>query len=682
MPQFCAVLNCGSNSLRDKVSFFRFPSTTDSYKINLVKKERREEWIKALKRSDLTESKLKNQRVCEKHFITGKPASLEERNHPDWIPTQNLGHTSKPQVSLEPEPPVETEQPENLHSFQISSLFLLEHNYCLLPPSLTPLMSSNLVPLEVEATEELLSAPAVQEMEKPPIVTADAPPSPPASSSGDSNSETPEPQPVLKEEPVTEVEPEVKEEMVELPTEEPLPEPKEEFAEEIETAQSTPAQQEVEDSVTRCICGFQHDDGFMICCDKCMVWQHVDCMGIERGDIPEEYLCEECEPRKVDRARAVSLQRSKKKLFDEMLKTSAADTPPSSSDQSNSDGENAGGKANRRRKDSRKDHAAKKKKISKPAIILKKKRVPKREAKTPKRDDFEDSEDYDGGDLRSWIDAYEEATTNHYSPELRARVAVLKAHGIRSEEALIGAHSARPKSKVTSAFGQTILVATCNISAGQPVVEIRGKYMLQKSGSASPPSVKSREQYVFHHHISGPGLLETDVQVDASTYGNCARFTRSSCSPNVQIKHCVEKGTLHLYLVSTAPIDTKTELTLPHRPGATCSLGDKCSLLSSGKRRNRKQVLVERSVPRDSALANNNNNNNKGSPAKKRSISSERPVSSKVLKSTSGNVPTFETSSDSPNKTFRGKVTLRSAMLTANTRRSESKTRSHSINKN
>jgi len=25
-----------------------------------------------------------------------------------------------------------------------------------------------------------------------------------------------------------------------------------------------------EGSVTRCICGFEHDDGFMICCDRCL----------------------------------------------------------------------------------------------------------------------------------------------------------------------------------------------------------------------------------------------------------------------------------------------------------------------------------------------------------------------------------------------------------------------------
>jgi len=24
-----------------------------------------------------------------------------------------------------------------------------------------------------------------------------------------------------------------------------------------------------DDSVTRCICDFQHDDGYMICCDEC-----------------------------------------------------------------------------------------------------------------------------------------------------------------------------------------------------------------------------------------------------------------------------------------------------------------------------------------------------------------------------------------------------------------------------
>ncbi len=30
-----------------------------------------------------------------------------------------------------------------------------------------------------------------------------------------------------------------------------------------------PQDDNMDDSVTRCICDFQHDDGYMICCDRC-----------------------------------------------------------------------------------------------------------------------------------------------------------------------------------------------------------------------------------------------------------------------------------------------------------------------------------------------------------------------------------------------------------------------------
>lgn len=53
-----------------------------------------------------------------------------------------------------------------------------------------------------------------------------------------------------------------------------------------------------EEDVIRCICGFYRDEGVMIQCERCLVWQHCDCV---KGDpSAEHYLCERCDPREVD----------------------------------------------------------------------------------------------------------------------------------------------------------------------------------------------------------------------------------------------------------------------------------------------------------------------------------------------------------------------------------------------
>ena len=46
----------------------------------------------------------------------------------------------------------------------------------------------------------------------------------------------------------------------------------------------------------RCICKYQHDDGFLISCNNCNEWQHGVCMGIDKKNIPELYLCSACIP--------------------------------------------------------------------------------------------------------------------------------------------------------------------------------------------------------------------------------------------------------------------------------------------------------------------------------------------------------------------------------------------------
>jgi hypothetical protein len=59
-------------------------------------------------------------------------------------------------------------------------------------------------------------------------------------------------------------------------------------------------------------------------------------------------------------------------------------------------------------------------------------------------------------------------------------------------------------------------------------------------------------------------ILWLQVCVDARTYGNDARFVRRSCKPNAEVRHCIEKGALHLYLVAAGAIEKNQEITVKH----------------------------------------------------------------------------------------------------------------------
>lgn len=53
--------------------------------------------------------------------------------------------------------------------------------------------------------------------------------------------------------------------------------------------------------------------------------------------------------------------------------------------------------------------------------------------------------------LLQWIDHYEEAVTNHYSPELRARVAAVRPNGLGGE--LLSPPSSTPAYRLASKAG-------------------------------------------------------------------------------------------------------------------------------------------------------------------------------------------------------------------------------------
>ena len=92
----CLIVGCSKRSGRDKnVSFYRVPKiiTNKGSYIEELSRRRRKGFLTAISRDDLTDSILENDRVCSRHFISGVPADLHDELNPDWLPTQNLGHS-------------------------------------------------------------------------------------------------------------------------------------------------------------------------------------------------------------------------------------------------------------------------------------------------------------------------------------------------------------------------------------------------------------------------------------------------------------------------------------------------------------------------------------------------------------------------------------------------------------
>ena len=86
-----------------------------------------------------------------------------------------------------------------------------------------------------------------------------------------------------------------------------------------------------------------------------------------------------------------------------------------------------------------------------------------------------------------------------------------------------------------------ILVSTAFLTSNQPVIELRGKYML--STQHRPPSLTvfnnkrtrpSPGPFIFFYRLPKDG---TEVCVDTRTYGNDARFIRRSCKPNAEVSN-------------------------------------------------------------------------------------------------------------------------------------------------
>ncbi|KAJ6646257.1 Inactive histone-lysine N-methyltransferase 2E [Pseudolycoriella hygida] len=352
-----------------------------------------------------------------------------------------------------------------------------------------------------------------------------------------------------------------------------------------------------DDSITRCICDYEHDDGYMIQCDKCTSWQHVDCMGIDRQNIPDKYKCETCEPRPVDRARARSLQCQKYKEQQSFLLLSAQAQQPFPVDNAVSSSTGDRNLLNNnnfsslpsikkpqrqvsisKRKTEIKESKRKRGESTSRANGKRRepKKVSKRKATKQQIQQMQQPPEVDKQlHLRSWIENYETAATNHYSPELRARLQAIGKQQHNQSVAfpqLKNTSNLDGKCTIVPHAGGKILISTLDLAPHHTITEIRGKYMLsgQYKQHHIIPTTNAKQScnrnpgpFMFFYRLPNDG---PEICVDARTYGNEARFVRRSCRPNAEILHTIEKGMIHLYIVSLANIKSSTEITIKHEP--------------------------------------------------------------------------------------------------------------------
>ncbi|XP_076041232.1 SET domain-containing protein upSET isoform X2 [Oratosquilla oratoria] len=351
--------------------------------------------------------------------------------------------------------------------------------------------------------------------------------------------------------------------------------------------------QPLDDSITRCVCDFTHDDGYMIQCDHCFVWQHVDCMEIDRNNIPEEYLCEACKPRHVNKLKARALQIRRRQEIQASLASRH-----SSSDSDDNLPMGSKSKCYSGKLPERKMLKKKKVKILKDAKNGRKTQFPRKIGTVENNNIISNREDKekrlpiktrrrksssvsaDGGDdscsgthverLRAWVEGYESAVTNHYSPELRARVHSARINGIsadlRASTQSIMSHGQRchtlpNPSPLVDEYDKKIVVAVEKMVSNTAVIEYRGKYLLASQFQAQQPLLAQKFMpFMLFYRMPKERLT---VCVDARTYGNDARFIRRSCTPNAEIRHLLERGSLHLYVVTIRKVEQDEEITLP-----------------------------------------------------------------------------------------------------------------------
>ena len=90
----CIVVGCGRKSGKNDAKFSQIPKIVSNQgkEWEELMRERRNQCISAVSWDDTAEKDiLESERVCDRHFVSGKAAATWDKHNINWVPTLHLG---------------------------------------------------------------------------------------------------------------------------------------------------------------------------------------------------------------------------------------------------------------------------------------------------------------------------------------------------------------------------------------------------------------------------------------------------------------------------------------------------------------------------------------------------------------------------------------------------------------
>ncbi|CAD5219420.1 unnamed protein product [Bursaphelenchus okinawaensis] len=279
--------------------------------------------------------------------------------------------------------------------------------------------------------------------------------------------------------------------------------------EKVKAYESDKEEDEVEgvDYITRCLCDMKHNDEFMVQCDQCKAWVHVDCFGGEDVvDTESKFFCHKCDTSRIN---PLTLEEAKRLQLHKLAMLQK----------------------------NRKKSKEKEKRTISPLPQKKHHKLIKKHVQKEKENTYSRSVRSDIGEGKI------------SEGDLGTFVQLKSVGDRRCRNTLVGK-------------GITGLMTTENVKKGEPLIEFKGHFCFVDEDKVHE---RLRDPKLFYHSVvySGLGLNANPIFVDSSKSGTAANEARRSCRPNAKLSHCVIENRLVLFLVAAEDIDETSEVTLP-----------------------------------------------------------------------------------------------------------------------